>query len=121
MIALRVNRPKTELFLRCNQDFGGGFAAMEDEVGRDGFGVGRFGICGCVWDCGRLLPQTIPHPIRGETAKRMGHPDLGLGDGLEVLAAQAGALAAAAGGEDVAALVTGFGGFHRLPLPRGGL
>ena len=29
------------------------------------------------------------------------------------------ALAAAAGGEDVAALVTGFGGFHRLPPPPG--
>ena len=69
-----------------------------------------------------MLPQTIPHPIRGETAKRMGHPDLGLGDGLEVLAAQAGALAAAAGGEDVAALVAGFGGFHRVaPLPRGSI
>jgi hypothetical protein len=23
---------------------------------------------------GRLLPQTIPHPIRDEAAKRMGHP-----------------------------------------------
>jgi len=49
----------------------------------------------------------------------MGHPDLGLGDGFEVLAAQAGRLAAAAGGEDVAALVSGFDGFHRVAPPPG--
>ena len=36
------------------------------------------------WEFGRLLPQTIPHPIRGETAKRMGQPDLWLGDGFDV-------------------------------------
>ena len=40
----------------------------------------------------------------------------------EVLPAQAGALAAAAGGEDVTALVAGFGGFHGVaPLPRGSI
>ena len=51
----------------------------------------------------------------------MGHPDLGLGDGFEVLAAEAGRLAAAAGGEDVAALKAGFGGFHRVAPSPGGL
>jgi len=89
--------------------------------GLDGGEGGGFGIGSGVLEYGRLLPQTIPHPIRGETAKRMGHPGLGLGDGFEVLAAQAGALAAAAGGEDVAALVTGFDGFHRVPPSPGGL
>ena len=54
-----------------------------------GFGEAEFGLVAwgfvvVFWDCGRLLPQTIPHPIRGETAKRMGHPDLGLGDGFDV-------------------------------------
>ena len=46
--------------------------AADDET------VRRFGRDdGCVgWGEGyRLLPQTIPHPIRGETAKRMGHPE----------------------------------------------
>jgi hypothetical protein len=52
---------------------------------------------------------------------RRGRGAGGLVEVAEVLAAQAGALAAAAFGEDVTALVAGFGGFHRVPPSPGGL
>jgi hypothetical protein len=43
----------------------------------------------------------------------------GLVEVAELLLTEAGGLAAAALGEDVAALVAGFGGFHRVPPPPG--